>query len=130
MKDHPPEGFAGQLADEHTVRTAKAAIAGLSRALAVDYDRGIQMNAAALGSIATERYQAFLPGQQPGQLRWHKTRCARCTRSAGPGAPPRSPPPSAAPNAGSRALTHGQHACGHGARRRLLARAREDSGSP
>jgi NAD(P)-dependent dehydrogenase (short-subunit alcohol dehydrogenase family) len=37
--------------------TAKAAIEGLTRALAVDYGpRGIRANAVALGSIATERY--------------------------------------------------------------------------
>lgn len=46
--------------------TAKAAVEGLTRALAVDYGpRGIRVNAVALGSIATERYQAFLAGQQP-----------------------------------------------------------------
>jgi NAD(P)-dependent dehydrogenase (short-subunit alcohol dehydrogenase family) len=39
--------------------TAKAAIEGLTRALAVDYGpRGIRTNAVALGSIATERYEA------------------------------------------------------------------------
>lgn len=38
--------------------TAKAAIEGLTRALAVDYGpRGIRTNAVALGSIATERYE-------------------------------------------------------------------------
>jgi NAD(P)-dependent dehydrogenase (short-subunit alcohol dehydrogenase family) len=46
--------------------TAKAAVEGLTRALAVDYGpRGIRVNAVALGSIATERYQAFLAGQPP-----------------------------------------------------------------
>jgi NAD(P)-dependent dehydrogenase (short-subunit alcohol dehydrogenase family) len=41
--------------------TAKAAIEGLTRALAVDYGpSGIRTNAVALGSIATERYDALL----------------------------------------------------------------------
>jgi NAD(P)-dependent dehydrogenase (short-subunit alcohol dehydrogenase family) len=40
--------------------TAKAAIEGLTRALAVDYGpRGIRTNAVALGSIATERYESL-----------------------------------------------------------------------
>jgi NAD(P)-dependent dehydrogenase (short-subunit alcohol dehydrogenase family) len=39
--------------------TAKAAVEGLTRALAVDYGpAGIRTNAVALGSIATERYEA------------------------------------------------------------------------
>ncbi len=46
--------------------TAKAAVEGLTRALAVDYGpRGIRANAVALGSIATERYDA-LRHQHPG----------------------------------------------------------------
>jgi len=41
--------------------TAKAAIEGLTRALAVDYGpRGIRTNAVALGSIVTERFDASL----------------------------------------------------------------------
>ena len=41
--------------------TAKAAVEGLTRAVAVDYGpRGIRANAVGLGSIATERYEALL----------------------------------------------------------------------
>jgi NAD(P)-dependent dehydrogenase (short-subunit alcohol dehydrogenase family) len=44
--------------------TAKAAIEGLTRALAVDYaPRGIRVNAVALGSIVTERYDERLDGE-------------------------------------------------------------------
>jgi NAD(P)-dependent dehydrogenase (short-subunit alcohol dehydrogenase family) len=46
--------------------TAKAAVEGLTRALAVDYGpRGIRANAVALGSIDTERYRALLATQDP-----------------------------------------------------------------
>ena len=51
-----------------TYATAKAAVEGLTRALAVDYGpRGIRANAVALGSIDTERYQALLAGQDPAR---------------------------------------------------------------
>jgi NAD(P)-dependent dehydrogenase (short-subunit alcohol dehydrogenase family) len=49
-----------------TYATAKAAVEGLTRALAVDYGpRGIRANAVALGSIDTERYQTLLASQDP-----------------------------------------------------------------
>lgn len=48
--------------------TAKSAIEGLTRAAAVDYGRdGIRVNAVALGSIGTERYDALLAGQDPAE---------------------------------------------------------------
>ena len=51
-----------------TYATAKAAVEGLTRALAVDYGpHGIRVNAVALGSIDTERYQALLAGQEPAE---------------------------------------------------------------
>jgi len=46
--------------------TAKAAIEGLTRSLAVEYGpRGIRVNTVALGSISTERYETFLAQQTP-----------------------------------------------------------------
>ncbi|MFI7427575.1 SDR family NAD(P)-dependent oxidoreductase [Micromonospora sp. NPDC049836] len=48
--------------------TAKAAVEGLTRALAVDYGgRGIRTNTVALGSIRTERHDAFLAGLDPAE---------------------------------------------------------------
>ncbi len=46
--------------------TAKAAVEGLTRALAVDYGpRGIRANAVALGSITTGRYEEYLRSLDP-----------------------------------------------------------------
>ncbi|MGW5582252.1 SDR family NAD(P)-dependent oxidoreductase [Micromonospora chokoriensis] len=51
--------------------TAKAAVEGLTRALAVEYGRhGIRANAVALGSIATDRHTEFLAAQEPTQAQW------------------------------------------------------------
>jgi NAD(P)-dependent dehydrogenase (short-subunit alcohol dehydrogenase family) len=46
--------------------TAKAAIEGLTRALAVEYGaRGVRVNTVSLGSVVTDRYDAFLASQPP-----------------------------------------------------------------
>ncbi|WP_309232176.1 SDR family NAD(P)-dependent oxidoreductase [Micromonospora tarensis] len=58
--------------------TAKAAVEGLTRALAVEYGRhGIRANAVALGSITTERHAEFLAAQEPTQARWIDAELAR-----------------------------------------------------
>jgi NAD(P)-dependent dehydrogenase (short-subunit alcohol dehydrogenase family) len=58
--------------------TAKAAAEGLTRALAVDYGpQGIRVNAVALGSITTERYEAFLARQTPEAAAHAETEMAR-----------------------------------------------------
>lgn len=57
--------------------TAEAAIEGLTRALAVEYGpRAIGVNAVALGSIATERFEAFLGRQEPAEARADRGRDA------------------------------------------------------
>lgn len=51
--------------------TAKAAVEGLTRALAVEYGaHGIRTNAVALGSVGTERHAAFLAGREPAEAEW------------------------------------------------------------
>lgn len=58
--------------------TAKAAVEGLTRALAVEYGQhGIRANAVALGSIATERHADFLAAQEPAQAEWIDAELAR-----------------------------------------------------
>jgi NAD(P)-dependent dehydrogenase (short-subunit alcohol dehydrogenase family) len=68
--------------------TAKAATEGLTRALAVDYGaRGIRVNAVALGSISTERYQALLAGQGPEAAARTEADIARLHPAGRPGRP-------------------------------------------
>ncbi|MEV1178649.1 SDR family oxidoreductase [Nonomuraea sp. NPDC049784] len=58
--------------------TAKAATEGLTRSLAVEYGRcGIRVNAVAPGSVATERYEAFLASQTPEGRRAVEEQLAR-----------------------------------------------------
>ena len=58
--------------------TAKAAIEGLTRAAAVDYGaERIRVNAVALGSIDTERYQSLLARQGPRAAAQTKQEMAR-----------------------------------------------------
>ncbi|GIJ78495.1 NAD(P)-dependent dehydrogenase, short-chain alcohol dehydrogenase family [Micromonospora phaseoli] len=58
--------------------TAKAAVEGLTRALAVEYGpHGIRTNALALGSVTTERHEALLAGLEPDQARRIQAELAR-----------------------------------------------------
>ncbi|MEH0939039.1 SDR family NAD(P)-dependent oxidoreductase [Micromonospora psammae] len=66
--------------------TAKAAVEGLTRALAVEYgSRGIRCNAVALGSIVTERHLAFLAEREPAEATWIGTELARLHPVGRPG---------------------------------------------
>ena len=65
--------------------TAKAAVEGLTRALAVDYGRrGIRANAVALGSINTERYDQTSTPSWRGCTRWAAGGRARGGRGGRP----------------------------------------------
>jgi NAD(P)-dependent dehydrogenase (short-subunit alcohol dehydrogenase family) len=57
---------------------AKAAVEGLTRALAVDYgETGIRVNAVALGSVVTERYERFAASLSPQAAAKAETEMAR-----------------------------------------------------
>ena len=86
--------------------TAKAAVEGLTRALAVDEGpHGIRVNAVALGSITTERYERYLDsarrdGRRPGRRpRWRPS--TRWDGSAGPTRSPTSSRGCSAPGPGT-----------------------------
>jgi NAD(P)-dependent dehydrogenase (short-subunit alcohol dehydrogenase family) len=68
--------------------TAKAATEGLTRALAVDYGHhGIRVNAVALGSIVTERYDALLSQQGAERAARTEADIARLHPAGRPGRP-------------------------------------------
>ena len=68
--------------------TAKAAVEGLTRALAVEYGpRGIRANAVALGSIVTERYEALLHGKSDDDAARARAQMAALHPLGRPGTP-------------------------------------------
>lgn len=71
--------------------TAKAAVEGLTRALAVDYGPlGVRTNAVALGSITTARYETLFVSSHQRRPSGSRTRCDRCTRWGESAVPRRS----------------------------------------
>lgn len=75
LRADPPGGVVVNVSSHQATRpvrgalayaTAKAAIEGLTRAIAVDYGpRGVRANAVALGSVTTSRYERYLADLGP-----------------------------------------------------------------